>query len=475
MATPLNKPIVKFTTPNIRDIYFVEFVGVHEPYYSRFEYGDPYPDQDTYPGAVLTYRTPIETGGGEDQRARMVWCSAPSAQDVYNAKLDFTEQNASYPIYTRSYLQRRTNPFVPATRQLGLQSLVDLTWVAGGINYTGDSYGHIALIFTGGGGSGASGFGVVENGVITAGYLTNGGTGFTSAPTISALGGAGANIAAVLQPATALLISEIKKPADGELGTIWDSVIRLYETLPGPVVRYDSGYEEETGAFWARYRQRVVQGSSIPAFGVEYPASSGFYVIDAGIKKDQGQGNAGTMEVWVMEIPDGRIEYRRGSYPTPDFFVPISSYAYWPIPSAYPGIPGGPYQNRTDGKDQDGADLAPDVNSRGTYELQVAAPASPFKDTITYFLTPPGALPDAFACVSQPGRFLNMIDRNTIHAAVTAIYIGAVTVVIENLRASTPASYTDGTTVIDADQKQWKGPFWKRVVTTVEFPALPNQ
>lgn len=54
---------------------------------------------------------------------------------------------------------------------------------AGGTGYCSGGNGQLQVTFTGGGGSGATGYAVVTAGVITSVVITNGGTGYTTAPT----------------------------------------------------------------------------------------------------------------------------------------------------------------------------------------------------------------------------------------------------------------------------------------------------
>lgn len=54
---------------------------------------------------------------------------------------------------------------------------------AGGTLYCGGGSGKLQVTFTGGGGSGATGYATVVAGVITAVVITNGGTSYTTAPT----------------------------------------------------------------------------------------------------------------------------------------------------------------------------------------------------------------------------------------------------------------------------------------------------
>ena len=68
-----------------------------------------------------------------------------------------------------------------------------LTLVSGGTGYTTG-----ALIFTGGGGTGAAGTFIASAGVITSVTLTAAGSGYTSAPTVSAASGSGLSVTATI-------------------------------------------------------------------------------------------------------------------------------------------------------------------------------------------------------------------------------------------------------------------------------------
>jgi len=80
-----------------------------------------------------------------------------------------------------------------------LNTTTPITIVSGGTGYTTGQ----SLIFTGGGGSGAVGTITATSGVITAVSITNNGSGYTSAPTVSVSGaGSGANLTANLSGAS---------------------------------------------------------------------------------------------------------------------------------------------------------------------------------------------------------------------------------------------------------------------------------
>lgn len=77
--------------------------------------------------------------------------------------------------------------------------VIGLARSSGGSGYPN---GSLALVFTGGGGTGATGTATVAGGVITSVSLTNGGSGYSSAPTVTVAGGTGAIIVAGINSCT---------------------------------------------------------------------------------------------------------------------------------------------------------------------------------------------------------------------------------------------------------------------------------
>lgn len=84
------------------------------------------------------------------------------------------------PIYVSFKYPKEVAPFEPAT-----DTVSGITLNNGGAGYTADP----TVVFTGGGGSGASAVAVVTAGVVSAITLTNPGAGYTTAPIISFTGG----------------------------------------------------------------------------------------------------------------------------------------------------------------------------------------------------------------------------------------------------------------------------------------------
>lgn len=546
----------QYPTPNIFDAVVVEDVTRNKERYQSLMPGTPHPDDAT---RLLVWKGSVK-GNNNEMALHLVYCSKRGAQDAYNAVTTYSGEQSQYPIWNRTYFLPRSG-FAPLAERTELDSVIGLTLTAGGTGYVGDDNGRVALVFSGGGGTGAAGYAQVVKGVLVALLLTNGGSGYTSAPTVSITANATATITASIQfsssykvitgvtvnsggtnylsgasgtlpvaisgdgtkaDATAIVVLGVvtsveliyageqytaiptasvtglhtiaasltvttsrqrayltkqhQEPQQGEFESIFLKADRTWETLPGPLMVVDFGFEKETGALHRRYEQRVLQGSTTIEQKHEFPIGSGFFVTDCGVRKDITNKNAGTLYIETMELPDGRTEWSDENFPIPDVFVPISGYAAWPIPASFPGCPGGPYQNRSDGVDYLGASLStytgPNLDHYGTYDLQVHSPASPLRRVITYALAFSAPTP-GYAVTSQPSRIGLPIGRNTIHKALTAVYndSGGGQVIIENIRDSDPASYVSGWQPVSTVQQQW-GDIWiKQIITSAYFPA----
>lgn len=275
MATPLEKSIPSYPTPNIQDLVLVEYEDPQKCNYNGLEnavkdYGKAHPDTTRFPSYKLTFQEPVDSSNGQDKLIKRVWVKDRNGQDAYNAQIKWVDEDDGYPIYTRTYLTPRLT-YTRGTDLDPLRGIIGLTLTNGGTGYTGDGFGRIDLIFTGGAGSGAAGYGIVSSGVITLVYLTNSGSGYTSAPTVSAAGGAGLAVTALLQSTSAKLIHEESAPAPEPYGSLYLIVTRVFKTLPGPWV-YSlepkaSGDMLRTGERWN------IQGT-VPSVGANYVSSS---------------------------------------------------------------------------------------------------------------------------------------------------------------------------------------------------------
>ncbi len=91
------------------------------------------------------------------------------------------------PIYVTFKYPKEVAPFMPATDQVTAANVT-----AGGTGYTSEP----SVVFTGGGGTGATAVAAIAGGVVTAVTITNPGTGYTTAPTVGFTGGGGTGAAA---------------------------------------------------------------------------------------------------------------------------------------------------------------------------------------------------------------------------------------------------------------------------------------
>lgn len=473
--TPELQSVTNFPVPQLIDRHLLVRVSTLEPDYQPVQPGTAHPNSREFPGYFLLREMPIDPSN--PSWGLRIYGNGYTSQETWNYQTEYSSGSTVHPIYSREFLELRSGQGSswPLPKLQPYSGVFDARITARGSGY---NQANVTATVTGTG-SGCDVLPIVNDldGGIDFLVIRNPGVGYTGVPTIAFGGGGfGATGALLIQPATCLLYTEEQVRADETNDWMYVRVRRTYETFPGPLVTSDAGYEDETGAKQIHIEQRVViADTTVPTFGDPYVTT--FVVMNARLPADPKNYLVGMLVIDIMDSPESREEIRDGNYPVPDLFVPIAGFSGWPIPAAFPGCPVGPYQNRVDGLDFSGGVLPADIDHRGTYELQVSTPAAPLTDTFSYFIPPVAAPPVPYEVTSQPGKFLP-ITRNTIHIALTEVFqdgATGLTVVIENLRASTPAAYISGTQVIAVSQKQWKGPFYRRVTTTCEFPALPNE
>lgn len=219
-------PQVSYPTPNINDLVIIEDVPIRDQAYAPLLPGTPHPKKAT---AKLVWQGPVK-GNGESKAVRRIYATSREAQDAYNASLSYTSDSKDYPTFVRSYILPRLN----YTRATDLQPLKTLTGIR--LNSGGSGYSQDTTVVIIGNGTGATAECEVINGVIVAVWLTSGGDGYTTQPTVGFVDGTGtgANATVFFQPQTALLVKEEAVPAEGELSSLFIRVTRIYQTLPGP-------------------------------------------------------------------------------------------------------------------------------------------------------------------------------------------------------------------------------------------------
>lgn len=194
----------------------------------------------------LQEKTPL--GGTEIRgmvQARYViwhWGTDQDADNATNPNVEYLSENVSYPIYTRITTVRRSvyeaNPTVATGT--ALTSLIGVTITAGGSGYT-SATGTIAI--------GATVEFVISGGVLVDAIVTNEGTAVTSGGSITITGdGIGATATAIVQPATAVLISQkkIELSADDPYSNEYVKLQRIYRATTGPLLQgqdYDPQYD----------------------------------------------------------------------------------------------------------------------------------------------------------------------------------------------------------------------------------------
>lgn len=242
----------------VDDTIVIETSSRYQQNYAPIEPGTPFnplnhsiADVAEFTGTLLVGQN--ATQGSPEMQDR-VWASPPTLQDLYNYEIDFSAEEAGYPIFKRSYLILRDGyrPLGTGTLFSGLYA-VNVT--AAGSGYP--QYG--AVTFTGGGGTGATGIVIVDNtGAIVKITLKSEGSGYTSAPTaVLPSGGSGGAAVGVLQATNCLLVSEkVTRTPDKYRDSIYFVAQRTYETLPGPWI-YDTSLAEDSEVVVTKRRHNI--------------------------------------------------------------------------------------------------------------------------------------------------------------------------------------------------------------------------
>lgn len=256
-------PVLSFPTPNPNDRIITELVSKTKGEYREKFPGERHPNQRDYPNHVFLGQIATEN----HEYITEVYLNERAAQSQYNADIGFVGQSVSHPEFRRRYLVRRTAPASQgSTRGLPLTGVVHLT-----ITNAGSSYEYAPTVsFSGGGGSGAEALAFVFRGEVVALFITAEGSGYTSAPTVSfsSGGGSGAAATAHIQPTTAILVAEDFQRMPGEpADSLFLIATRIYKTLPGPEVFSKSVRPD--GTLERSSRQDVV-ASTLPTAGAGY-------------------------------------------------------------------------------------------------------------------------------------------------------------------------------------------------------------
>lgn len=197
-----------------------------------------------------------QNAGENNEFQRQAWATPPTLQDLYNYEIDFSAEDAGYPIFKRSYLVLRDGYSALGDGTL-FSGVYAVKVTAAGLGYTSGGI----VTFTGGGGTGASGVLVVDpvTGAIVKITLKSEGVGYTSAPTaVLPAGGAGGTAVGVVQATNCFLVSEkVVRTPDKDWDSIYFIAQRTYETLPGPWL-YDTSLAEDSDVVTTKKRHNII-------------------------------------------------------------------------------------------------------------------------------------------------------------------------------------------------------------------------
>lgn len=200
-----------------------------------------------------------------DNLVKWLWSTDSNAEDTHNAEISYISESVAHPAYSRVYTIRRDVYEASPSIATGT-ALTGLL----GVKITAGGTGYVAATTTatfGVAGTGASVQFVVSGGVIISCVVLNEGTGFTAGSTITIGGtGAGATATCIVQPVGCTLVGQKKMelPDDDPYAQEFVRVLRVYRTLPGPILT-SVVIDPETGASITTTKQDVATGSVSPS------------------------------------------------------------------------------------------------------------------------------------------------------------------------------------------------------------------
>ena len=235
----LLEPSTIYPTANVRDLVLVEDVLL-DAGYTPVLIGTPRKGATNY--RLVSQKE--ESGDGDKQYVRRVWATSQNAQEAHNLSLKYLEGSHAAPTYIRKYTILRS-AYAPLTAGTPLTAVIGIALTAGGTGYLTAP----TVTFSGGSGTGATAIAQIRDGAVVALLLTAEGTGYVTTPTVafSGGGGSGATATAAIQDQTAILIDQEAVPEQGEMGNLFYSVTRVWQTLPGPAtIRYEVDGETQS-------------------------------------------------------------------------------------------------------------------------------------------------------------------------------------------------------------------------------------
>ena len=241
----LGKVETSYPSPNKADLVVIERIPIAPEKYRALPYHSPHPDFDNN-GLFLVWQGKVRAENNQIAVVR-IYANDLDNQEWFNATIKYAGEIITCPVYVRTYVQLRES-YTPDAQASLLKKVMRLRVTSGG-TYTPSTVPTAAL--TGGGGSGATAS-VIMNPAKTkviALELTLEGNNYTSGPTVVFSGGAAAAVAEI-QPTNCFLVHEETSNLDSEdphMASMFIKVRRMYETLPGPRLVWDT-YQDERGA-----------------------------------------------------------------------------------------------------------------------------------------------------------------------------------------------------------------------------------
>lgn len=227
----------QYPSPNVlADQVVVVSVTTELANSNPIEPGTAHPDLRNFPGYKLGC---TRVNPSDPYFSQRIYVSDQTNADWYSYALKYVSEANACPIFIRGY-QERKDTYAPRTKNSALQVVYNLVLTGAGNGYTPGT--QPLLTFSGGGGTGAAGHAIVSPlGAIAQLVLTSGGSAYTSNPTFTIAAppsGTTATGTASIQPTGAVLVSEEAQlyPPDSEFYALYFNVLRVYQTLPGPIL-----------------------------------------------------------------------------------------------------------------------------------------------------------------------------------------------------------------------------------------------
>ena len=184
---PKEFPITGRPTPEVLDELLIDTIDYNKPGFVRIPYGSPHQNVRDFPNHRLVLEKATDTFGVYNR----FFANGYTNQDGYNYDISYTGESNSHPVFIRRYLERRDS-YVPLTKESRLSGVYLIQVTNGGTGYTSVP----TVTIAGGGGVGATATALVNSlGAVSWIYITSEGTGYTSTPSVN-IGGPGIGAAA---------------------------------------------------------------------------------------------------------------------------------------------------------------------------------------------------------------------------------------------------------------------------------------